>query len=293
MKTKLVYVYVGNDGDYYYDMLILSLYSFRVYHPHDEVLVVMDEETFEWLERKKSKLLSEVTPTVIHVPEEYSIMQRSRYLKTTLRQIIKGDFLYIDGDTIICASLDDLDSLNSNLSMVLNCHKKDDFLNKITANRCRASGIVTHEMRPYYNGGVAYVKDSPISYQFYEHWHQLWLRSLANGVPQDQPALCQTDYDMGFLIKEMRGEYNCQVAYGGVFSLICKAKIIHYFAANSWGVMKTILMKRVHESGQVDGVVAMLLHFSRFFFAIRCLIKKLMDGYYIMRERLRIKSDKL
>ena len=287
MKTKLVYVYVGGDGDYYYEMLMMSIYSFRIYHPHDEIQVVMDEDTFEWLQRKRATLLSDVTPIVVHISEEYNIMQRSRYLKTTLRQIIKGDFLYIDGDTIICSKLDDLDSMDPDISMVLNLHRKDEFLSQKNVNLCKAAGMDTSGMRPYYNGGAAFVKDTPVSYDFYEHWHLLWLKSLANGVPQDQPALCQTDFDLGFPVKEMWGGWNCQVGYGGIFGLICRAKIIHYFSANSWGMMKTVLMKRVHKSGRVDGLVAVLLHFPRLFFAIRYLNTKMKEVYYIVREKLR------
>lgn len=287
MKTKLVYVYVGSDGDYYYEMLIMSLYSFRRYHPHDEVLIVMDEETFESLRHKNAALLSDVTPIVVHISEDYNMMQRSRYLKTKLRQIIDGDYLYIDGDTIICAKLNAIDSLDSDLGMVLNLHRKDEFLSQKNVNLCKAAGMDTSVMRPYYNGGVAYVKDSPVSFKFYEHWHQLWLKSVSNGVFQDQPALCQTDFDLGFPVKEMWGGWNCQVCFGGKLCLICRAKIIHYFSANSWGKMKTVLLERIHKSGRVDWLVALLLHFPRFFFAIRYLNTKLTETYYIVREKCR------
>lgn len=292
MKTKLVYVYVGNDGDYYYDMLMMSLYSFRIYHPNDEVQVVMDEDTFKWLQKKNAVLLSDVTPIVVHVPEEYSIMQRSRYLKTKLRQIVSGDFMYIDGDTIICSSLEELDFMDDDLSMVLNLHRKDDFLCRKNLELCKAAGMDTSSPRPYYNGGVAFVKDVPACYDFYNHWHLLWKKSLTNGVPQDQPALCQTNFDLGFPVNEMWGGWNCQVGYGGDINLIRKAKIIHYFSANSWGVMKTVLMKRIHQGGRVDGLVAVFLSFPRLFFAIRCMKIKLNEYYYIIREKLRIRRIK-
>ena len=37
MRTKIVYVLVSQETDYYYEMLQLSLYSLRLYHPNDVV----------------------------------------------------------------------------------------------------------------------------------------------------------------------------------------------------------------------------------------------------------------
>lgn len=286
MKTKLVYVFVGGDGGYYYEMLLMSIYSFRIYHPNSQVNVVMDGDTHKWLQLKDSKLLGDVNLIVVPVPDEYDIMQRSRYLKTRLRQIIQGDYLYIDGDTIICKSLKELDKMESDLSMVLNCHKKDDFMSPKVVSLCKAAGMDNVGMWPYYNGGVAFVRNKSVSYQFYEHWHQLWLKSMDNGIPQDQPALCKTNADLGFPVTEMSGVWNCQVAFGGVFNYIINAKIIHYFSANSWGVMKKLLMNRVREKGYVDWFAAILLKHPRFFFAIRSLKIRLIDIYYITKERI-------
>ena len=46
MNTKVVYVLVSNKNDYYVEMLQLSLYSLRIFHPDDIVEVVMDEKTY-------------------------------------------------------------------------------------------------------------------------------------------------------------------------------------------------------------------------------------------------------
>ena len=59
---------------------------------------------------------------VVNVPEHYNKVQTSRYLKTSLRQTVEGDFLFIDSDTIITDSLADADSLTGNVMMVLDYH---------------------------------------------------------------------------------------------------------------------------------------------------------------------------
>ena len=120
MRTKIVYVLVSQETDYYYEMLLLSLYSLLLYHPKGdaEVEVVMDEDTHQRLVGKKAEMLNDVTPIVVSIPPEYTVMQRSRYLKTQLRQLVKGDFLFLDCDTLICDRLDDVDNIKANVAMV-------------------------------------------------------------------------------------------------------------------------------------------------------------------------------
>ena len=119
MNTKVVYVLVSNKNDYYVEMLQLSLYSLRMFHPEDIVEVVMDEKTYSRLVKQRHRLLVDVKPIVVEIPTEYSLMQRSRYLKTRLREIIVGDFLYLDTDTVIADSLAAIDDFQWDMAAVL------------------------------------------------------------------------------------------------------------------------------------------------------------------------------
>ena len=103
MKTKIVYVLVSQESDFYYEMLLLSLHSLRLYHSREdtEVVVVMDQDTHTRLQEMRATLLKEITPLPVDVPSDYSIKQRSRYLKTNLRELLRGDFLYLDTDTVL------------------------------------------------------------------------------------------------------------------------------------------------------------------------------------------------
>ena len=93
MRTKIVYVLVSQESDYYYEMALLSLYSLRLHHPKDVVQIVMDEDTHQRLTAMESPILSSATPIVVSIPERFTVMQRSRYLKTKLTEIIEGDLL--------------------------------------------------------------------------------------------------------------------------------------------------------------------------------------------------------
>ena len=244
MKTKVVYVLVSQENDYYYEMLLLSLYSLRLYHPKDIVEVVMDEETHQRLIRKQASMLNEVTPIVVSIPSEYTVMQRSRYLKTQIRQFVKGNFLFVDTDTIICESLAEIDEVAADVSMVANGNNGLPLRSRSSIELCNNAGFANLEGQPYYNSGIIYSKDTNCARQFFNHWHHLWYKSRQTGVNQDQPSLCQANIDLDYPIKELPMIWNCHV---GDSFFLPKVKIIHYFSFSS--SYRSILFKGIRTEG--------------------------------------------
>lgn len=229
MKTKIVYVLVSEETDYYYEMVMLSLYSLRLYHPQDTVELVMDEATNRRLVEKKASILDNVTPIVVPIPPEYTKIQRSRFLKTRLRQIVRGDFFYLDCDTIVCEALDEIDKVEVEIGMVSDANGLLNYRIPYAIELCDKAGFPHLDNQPYYNGGVLYVKDSPKAYQFFETWHQLWKLSVLKNVSQDQPALCMANFNLRYPISELPEKWNWQIRYGTTNGLH-KAKIFHFFS---------------------------------------------------------------
>ncbi|MBP5672237.1 MAG: hypothetical protein J6X49_07600 [Victivallales bacterium] len=262
MKTKLVYVLISSaDDDQFAEMLALSLHTFRKHNHNAEVLVAMDEPTHLVLERKRSSILEEATPLVIDIPSEYNPMQRSRYIKTTLRKNINGDFLYIDGDTFVVDKLDEIDNTDAHIAMVADLNCLGHFNPKAIA-KCQTAGFFNLENEPYFNGGVMFVRDKPIAYEFFDKWHELWKKSISNGISVDQPGLCEANRVLGHPIKELPGIWNYQYRCSrnnkyGVF--IRNAKILHYYTVAKFGKVLTFLLNRVKNKGRVDTVVSLII----------------------------------
>lgn len=225
MRTKLVYVLVSDDSDYYYEMFLLSLRSFRLYHPNDAVEVLMDKQTHCWLNKKKTVLGDGVSLIVVEdIPAGYSKMQTSRFLKTRMRAIIKGDFLFIDNDTFICESLGEIDALNGVIGAVLDNHEEGcDYQAPFYPKEWNYVLTGTH-----FNSGVLYVKDQKDAYSFFEQWHNNWVYAEKRGCGFDQPALRKTILDSGILVHEMDGRWNCQVSRVASEKYQLTAKILHY-----------------------------------------------------------------
>lgn len=235
---KLLYVLTSTNKDLYCEQCILSIMSAKKNSPNTPISLLIDNSSKEIINANKNRcIIFSLVDEVVSVPkpEGLSEMETSRYLKTTMRKFIKGDFLYIDSDTIVCESLDEIEKNHFDLGAVLDQHM---FLSQSThasvfrQNIIKVSGInELANCEYYFNGGVLWVRDTIENHSFFEEWNKNWLHSRALGIKTDMPALMTTNYQNKNIINELDGKWNCQVWFAANY--LSKAKIIHYFASNS------------------------------------------------------------
>ncbi len=249
--VKAVYVLVSREEDLFYEMFLLSLHSLRVHDPGREVEVVLDPETYARIVVKDDPVLRGVRFTETAIPPDLDGLQKSRYLKTRLRSLVDGDYLYIDTDTIVCAPLSDIEGTQAELAAVSNENGLSVANSKKLVGQCRRAGFTDLAKAPFYNGGVLFVRDSDVSRRFYDRWHGRWLQSLENGVPYDQPALCQANLDTGCPIRELHGKWNCQIGTSVGLHYFKEAVILHYYGSISW-VPGKIILPHVKQPGGID-----------------------------------------
>ena len=122
MKTKIVYTLISSKNDIYLEQMWLSIYSLRIYNPTSFIMVLVDKNTYSYLTEKTSliPLINQIK--IIDVPNNYSAKEKSRYLKTSVRQNVSGPCLFLDTDTIITSSLTELDDLKVDIACVPDLH---------------------------------------------------------------------------------------------------------------------------------------------------------------------------
>lgn len=236
MKTIIVFSVVSGENDIYLSQAMTAAFSCRYYNPESTILLVVDEGTALLIEQKLSNIKKYINEIVIvETPQDYSKKLRSRYLKTTLRQAITGDFLFIDTDTIITESLESIDSTDADIAAVLDRHisvKEHRTKRKIEQDISSVDLILPDLHDKYFNSGVMFVRDTPISHKLFEKWHLYWNLSLELGSGIDQPALAKANKECGYPIVELSGIWNCQLCDNFV-NYLHDAKILHYFASNN------------------------------------------------------------
>lgn len=263
MQTKIVYVLVSDSSDYYFEQMIMSLESLNKHQSHATVEIVVDTATSISI-TNRSTLLKRYAISVhtVSTPEIYTKKQRSRYLKTLLRQIIKGNFLFVDCDTVICGDLSKIDNLKCDLAAVADTNGALPLTDTDCIELCKSAGFNNLQGRPYFNSGVMYVRDSPLAHRFYEKWHTHWLQSLDKGILFDQPALCQTNFEMGEPISELSGIWNCQFKFSQGYSYLNKALIMHYFNGDKtkyWNYPTDSIFQYIRANGDIDDTIKKML----------------------------------
>lgn len=234
MKTKIVYALSSSWNDFYLEQLWMSVYSVRLYHPEVQIEVVVDKETAESLVGKCAnwqKMINQLH--VIDCPKEYDTLYKSRYLKTTLREYIVGDYLFIDTDTVICAPLTDVDEFEGDICGVLDNIQPTLYGNTPSGQRAIQLGWSRIVGQPYINTGILYVKDNEATHNFYTLWHKYWLESVSKGLHYDQQCFGMVRMDTGDLVKEIPSKWNFQMKGMPLGTKLGDAIVLHYFASVS------------------------------------------------------------
>ena len=273
MHTKIVYTLVSDNTDTYLEQALLSVYSLRMYNPDVVVLLVIDQETSRTISGSRAEIKKYITDLVeVEVPLEYSKVQKSRYLKTNLRKFVKGDFLFIDCDTIICDSLAEIDEVDADIAMVADLNGDLLLKDPNTLQKYRDAGFGEAIDLPYFNSGVIYAKDTSSVHEFYADWYTNWCKSDSNGVKYDQPALCMTNADNGLMIKELAGVWNCQFKMEGS-RYLREAKIMHYYSNNGqkehfFTLPMDMLYQQVREEGITPLIDKLIRHAKTDLYAV-------------------------
>jgi hypothetical protein len=256
----MIYLYVlaSNEDDLFLEQLLVSITSLRLKTPNATVMVITDETTASTLTGKRATLHTIAEIKTLNLPLELNNLLRSRWLKTTMRQHIKGDFLYIDCDTIISADLSDVNNLDANLGAVpdQHTHVKEHQLKKRFYDLDKILGFssaVTTNI--HFNSGVLLCRDMPAVHNFFKEWHKLWLYSIYKNIEVDQPSFNQANVNSKSIITELNGKWNCQIEFSGL-QYLSEAKIIHYFTSNRnrkpFIPANDSFLKNIKETGQVS-----------------------------------------
>ena len=233
MNTQIVYTLISSSNDIYLEQLWISVYSLRMYNKQVSVVVLTDTSTYEYMRNRKDliKIIDDIK--IVNVPCKYNNVQKSRYLKTTVRQHIKGKFLFIDTDTIITNNIEEIDNISCQIACVPDLHTTfKDFPSRESVIELTKSifEVDVSDSKFYFNSGVMLVDDNELTHNFYESWHNNWeYSSCTKGVNTDQQSLIKTDKDYNYILEPMSGIYNCQIL--GSIQYLYDAKIMHFFNA--------------------------------------------------------------
>jgi len=264
---QYLYTLTSSPKDNYYEQFLLSAASLKLKIPDAQIVLLYDSKTKETLTGKRSEYEKLVSKVIIaETPAEISQVEISRWVKTSMRRLVSGDFLFIDCDTIIT---DDLSSITETGIKFGACLDKHSLIEK----HGKRNSIIEIEKRleftsylsgRHFNSGVIFCADTPETCKIFDRWHELWLFSKNKNVQRDQPSFNMAIYENSSLFTELHGTWNCQIAYNGL-PYLANSKIIHYFASDlNFNISPFILasektFKQIKETGAIAGDTLELL----------------------------------
>lgn len=225
---KYLYVLVSSKNGFYCEQTLVSMASLKNVQPDAFVTLLVDCLTDKGFISELERIKKYVNEYIV-VPVEESVpaIARSRYIKTSMRKYVKGDFLYVDADTVWNAPVVETD-FTHNVMGVLDGHcllaehplKKgieEDF-KKVNYNP---------DVDKYVNGGVLFSKDSEVSKNFFDLWHEKWRETSASGCFIDMPSLNYAIKQIGNSFALLPDTYNVQISRS--WEYFPHAKLIHFF----------------------------------------------------------------
>lgn len=250
MKLKIVYDVISTEEDNYFEQAWVSMFSLKHYNKNAYIVLLTDKSTLMAINNTYREKAKSLIDDIVVVPfdKHYSNKEKSRWIKTSMRQLVNGDFLFIDADTIVAGALDEsyFESFQNfigavpdyNCSSRMVCHS--EIFKVMYVNRLKSIyGINYMEGTDVYNSGVLFVRDVPEAYVLFDAWHKNWLIANEKGVCLDQLPLVKTCQDMGNPIRSMSGIYNCQVKFS--IQYLHQAVILHTFSHQQDSSLSPIL----------------------------------------------------
>lgn len=253
MKTRLVYVLTCAPDKNYIEQALLSVYTARYHNPNATIVLIVDDLTDKLLVGTRGEILNYISQKiVVELQPDLTMMDRSRWLKTSVRNLVQGDLLFIDSDTLITQSLENIDECKNSVAAVLESHLPIKSFNKYiydkVADLSSKIGWNIEDEDYYFSSGVIYVKDEPKNYELFDKWHLYWKEGREKGISIDQPSFAKANIHLNYPVKVIDGIWNC-VMYTHV-DFAYSSKILHFCSFRNMSyIFENQFLNKVKQQG--------------------------------------------
>jgi hypothetical protein len=211
-RPKFCYVLTTTGHDLFADMTYVSAAFLRNAYPEAEIICLSDAPSHRALAEARHPLLELIDRSQAVDTPEAPAGFRNRFVKTQMRLVLEGDFLYFDSDTLVVDRIDEMFSCQAPLAGVPDPAAVDD------PSGVDPYGRTVFEMMgwqmprgAYINGGVLLLRDCEPTRRFARLWHEKWLDWSRRGRHTDQQSLNSALADSGIDYAVLGNRFNAQV----------------------------------------------------------------------------------
>ena len=249
-RLQVCYVLVSQGWDRHAQMTWLSAQSLRLHEPNATITLVTEPETRRALE-SVGQLLGAVDRVIaIETPVEDRRL-RAFHLKTLMRNAVDGDFLYIDGDTLVVNRVRDALDFDADVAAAVDFNFDHKFFPRQLREPYTNLGW-PYPLPFYFNSGVVLMRDTPEVRELGEEWTRRWFLLVDQGVPGDQDAFASALFARSLKWTRLPKAYNAIVIKRNY--RFREARILHFFGSEDEqrGTLLEHLLLRLRETGRFD-----------------------------------------
>ena len=252
----ICFVLAAKDLGLYADMAAVAALAVRRLHPQARIVLVTDERTARAIDRRSHALRNIVSEIIVQPTGTDDPVVSSRRLKTVLRQLVKGDYLYLDNDVIAVRPLDGGWPEGADLALARDRNQRGITPTALPIiEKLRAKLGWKFLPDRYFNCGVIFVRDTSAAHAFYTEWHRRWQQTLSLDIWQDQISF-NSVIAAGFATITILPDRD-NWATQSTAMLRGRARIFHFFASVHAGEIPTDtllghLIARFQRDGALD-----------------------------------------
>ncbi len=252
-NPKVVLILSSQEKDYYAEMAAICAWMIRSVHPSLPIWLLVDEQTRPSLEQRRAEVLNycdhvEVVPTGLPKPRE-----RAWCIKSMMRQVVPGDFLFMDADALAIRPFDSIFRLDCDFAAVLDRHDPPQKYQPMKAEIALYKEVGWRFPPRYYNSGVVLFRDTPGAHRLGAEWQRRWRIAWQAGQIADQFSLNSALADLEVKITTLPARYNAQIMMKR--STLRGAAIVHIFSVAVGPDSDTALGQIAHrmkQTGKLD-----------------------------------------
>ena len=189
-NQNFVYVICASPADHFAEMAAVSMASLRLVHPNASIVAVMDDATFAG-DTPGISAIRDVAQCVVPETNGFGTpLLKSRYLKTNLRRIIEGDFVFLDSDTIILRPLNAIWETAADIAAAPDLDEEGRPYSMTEVQRELFTQLDWAPFRGHFlNAGVFLMRDNDATRSLADALAQDWRHFVeTTGKPNDQLA---------------------------------------------------------------------------------------------------------
>jgi lipopolysaccharide biosynthesis glycosyltransferase len=235
-------------------MTRVAVASLRLSNSKHRVIIACDRQSDLSMRKACDPLIDEVDEWMVVETPLGEAMFRNRYVKTRLRSLLEGPFLFLDSDVLVRRDLCEIFMLDCDIAGARN-HSRADFSEQLWDQDLRILDAMGWEVKDdiYLNGGVLFYNDTESAREFATEWHRRWIESVnVENCFRDQPALNSALHVTRPRLKVLSDRFNAQIKTEPKAAL--DAVIWHYYSSVKNPVITAydLLIKKVLNGSKIE-----------------------------------------